>query len=258
MDAKRGLIVTASHTLINMNNHARDGSSSNPHFGELLYGMEEAEVVIGVVPSSDDGSTTAVYRHFAKILIADVRNVDACVLWITKKFNMDLEDIDGLRLKNDIAIEDVRFKPSGFLEKNGLKKLKINSKCEYEERVRIIGYNQGGEGLIEIGRHVNRTLDFSVGYVCKKFFCPVNEDEKDDVRFRPREEIVVIQCPTIGGHSGGPCVNQEGDVVGILSRSDPAESQRCYIAPAGEWMKLVKLAKGRVKFVREAHHLGKC
>lgn len=258
VDSKRGLIITASHTLINMDNHTQDGSLSNPKFGEFFYGLEDAEVVIGVVPESNDSSTTAVYRYFAKILIADVRNVDACVLWITKKINKDL-DIDGLQIMNGLMVEDVRFKPQGFLEREGMKKLNICCACEYEERVRIIGYNQGGEGLLEIGHHVNRTLDFSVGYVCKKFFCPKsNEDENDEsiVRFRPREEIVVIQCPTIGGHSGGPCVNQEGDVVGILSRSDPAESQRCYVAPASEWMKLVKLAKGRVKFVREIHRSG--
>lgn len=32
-------------------------------------------------------------------------------------------------------------------------------------------------------------------------------------KFQPRSEIVVI-CPTIGGHSGGPCVNQQGEVIG--------------------------------------------
>ena len=248
VDTKRGLIVTASHTLIDMNNHTLEGNP-NSNFGEWYYGLEDAEVIIGVIPKSENGETqTAVYRYFAKVLMADVRNVDACVLWITKKLVKDL-DIDG-DLGDDHVVEDVRYKPQGYFETEGLTKLDTTSTCEYEERVRVLGYNQGGEGLLERGAHVNRTADFSVGYVCKKFQCPKGEKNDDDEYFRPREEIVVIRCPTIGGHSGGPCVNQIGKVIGILSRSDPAEAQRCYIAPSSEWSELVRMAKGRVKFVR--------
>ena len=61
-------------------------------------------------------------------------------------------------------------------------------------------------------------------------------------RFKPRKEVAVI-CPTIGGHSGGPCVNQQGEVIGILSRADPADNQRCYISPASEWKALLLQAK---------------
>ena len=60
--------------------------------------------------------------------------------------------------------------------------------------------------------------------------------------FSPREEIVIM-CPTISGHSGGPCVNDEGKVIGILSRADPVESQRCYLAPTNELKSLVNKAK---------------
>lgn len=34
-----------------------------------------------------------------------------------------------------------------------------------------------------------------------------------------------------------------GEVIGILSRADPTESQRCYISPTYEWKGLVKIAK---------------
>ena len=61
-------------------------------------------------------------------------------------------------------------------------------------------------------------------------------------RLQPRSEIVVI-CPTIGGHSGGPCVNQQGEVIGILSRADPADKQRCYLVPSSEFKPMVKEAK---------------
>ena len=61
-------------------------------------------------------------------------------------------------------------------------------------------------------------------------------------KIHPRSEIVVI-CPTIGGHSGGPCVNQQGEVIGILSRADSADSQRCYLVPSTEFIPLIKQAK---------------
>lgn len=64
--------------------------------------------------------------------------------------------------------------------------------------------------------------------------------------FQPRSEIVVI-CPTIGGHSGGPCVNQQGEVIGILSRVDPADKQRCYLVPTSEFAPLIKEAKRMLK-----------
>jgi len=253
VDTNSGLIVTASHTLINMDNSTADGTP-NTNFGEWYYGLEDAEVVIGVIPSSNDGeSKTAVYRYFAKVLMADVRNVDACVLWITKKLETDLE-MDA-EIGEDHLVEDVRYKPQGYFVNEGLTQLSMTTTCEYEERVRVLGYNQGGEGLLERGTHVNRTADFSVGYVCKKFQCVIGQKDEQDEFFRPREEIVVIRCPTIGGHSGGPCVNQIGKVIGILSRSDPAEAQRCYIAPSSEFSELVRMAKGRVKFVRRLQNI---
>jgi hypothetical protein len=51
-------------------------------------------------------------------------------------------------------------------------------------------------------------------------------------------------CNTISGHSGGPCINNEGKVLGILSRCDPVEEQRCYLVPATEIKELYLKAKG--------------
>jgi hypothetical protein len=111
-----------------------------------------------------------------------------------------------------------------------------------DEPVRILGFNQGGEGLLEPGERLNRYVDFARGYVCKKFATSQDGGGYLRHRFKPREEVVVI-CPTIGGHSGGPCVNQQGEVIGILSRADPAERQRCYLVPAYEFTDLVRQAK---------------
>jgi GTPase SAR1 family protein/Leucine-rich repeat (LRR) protein len=239
-DKKRGLIVTASHTLMNI-----WGDKSTP-FGEHYYGLRHGKVLIGVVPrhKSEDSGTEAVFRYFAKIVSKDpnidqgVCHLDACVLRITTRMEKDVaadveecaEQPERLLLNNPYALKQER-----------LHQLRITNRCELDEQVRIVGYNQGGEGVFGPGATLNRYVDFARGYVCKKFAGGEGNDGLRH-RFKPREEIVVI-CPTIGGHSGGPCVNQQGEVIGILSRADPAESQRCYLVPTYEWRALLKEAK---------------
>lgn len=239
-DKKRGLIVTASHTLMNI-----WGDKSTP-FGENYYGLRQGKVLIGVIPQQKDeaSGTEAVFRYFAKIVSKDpsidsqgVCHLDACVLRITTRMEQDVasnveacgEQPEKLLLNNPHALKQER-----------LPYLKITTRCELDEQVRIVGYNQGGEGVFGAGVTLNRYVDFARGYVCKKFA----GDGSDALRhrFKPREEIVII-CPTIGGHSGGPCLNQQGEVIGILSRADPAESQRCYLVPTHEWQPLLKEAK---------------
>lgn len=251
VDKKRGLIVTASHTLINI------WGDKNFPYGENYYGLPQGKVVIGVIPDKDsdesNGKDLAVFRYFAKIVSKDPSldrgecHLDACVLRITTRLENDVggngdgcgDQPEILLLNNDKA-----------MKKEQLQSLKVTEKCEIEEQVRIIGYNQGGEGLLGPGESLNRCVDFARGYVCMKFthgnqdVGTVSVNGRRD-RFKPREEVVVI-CPTIGGHSGGPCVNQQGEVIGILSRADPAESQRCYISPAHEWKGLVKEAKSKM------------
>jgi hypothetical protein len=132
--------------------------------------------------------------------------------------------------------------------KDKLVSLKMTRRYELEETVRILGFNQGGKGLLEQGKHVNRSADFAKGYICKQF--KMSDDRSDGSfdsssggsGFSPREEIVVM-CPTISGHSGGPCVNDEGKVVGVLSRADPVDRQRCYLVPASELKMLVAKPK---------------
>ncbi|KAG7343390.1 Miro domain containing protein [Nitzschia inconspicua] len=240
-DKKRGLIVTASHTLMNI-----WGDRSTP-FGENYYGLRQGKVVIGVIPrkKGEDSGTEAVFRYFAKIVAKDpsidkgVCHLDACILRITTRMENDVagsgegcgDEPERLLLNNPVALKQEK-----------LHQLKITDKCELDEQVRIVGYNQGGEGLMGPGVRLNRYVDFARGYVCKKFAGGEGSDGELRHRFKPREEIVVI-CPTIGGHSGGPCVNQQGEVIGILSRADPAESQRCYLVPTYEWRSLLRDAK---------------
>lgn len=245
VDRKRGLIVTAAHTLMNI------WGDKNYPFGENYYGLRQGKVVIGVIPEDRDaasGKDMAVFRYFATIVAKDPSldrgecHLDACVLRITTRMENDVggdgegcgDQPERLLLNNPRALKSEQ-----------LQSLKMTEKCELDEQVRILGYNQGGEGLLSPGESLNRYVDFARGYVCMKFAQGLDVGGaagKLRDRFKPREEIVVI-CPTIGGHSGGPCVNQQGEVIGILSRADPAESQRCYISPTYEWKALVKQAK---------------
>lgn len=248
VDRKRGLIVTAGHTLMNI------WGDKNYPFGESYYGLRQGKVVIGVIPEDtvdNKNNNLAVFRYFAKIVAKDPRlekgdcNVDACVLRITTKLE---SDVGGNGEGCGEQPEKILLNNPRALKSESLQSLKLTEKCELDEQVRILGYNQGGEGLLNPGEILNRNVDFARGYVCMKFAQDNDTSSSLSIEgsrrdhFKPREEIVVI-CPTIGGHSGGPCVNQQGEVIGILSRADPAESQRCYISPTYEWKGLVKMAK---------------
>ena len=250
VDKKRGLVVTASHTLMNI-----WGDSSSP-YGENYYGLRRGKVVIGVIPreqgSDSIDSTTAVFRYFATIVAKDenidangVCHMDACVLRITTRLEQDVGDNGG----GCADQPEILLVGTEAFKKERLHQLKVsNREAELEEQVRILGYNQGGEGLVRKGMSVNRVADFARGYVCMMFSADVEEGYTMSRRFKPKEEIVVM-CPTIGGHSGGPCVNQSGEVIGILSRADPGDTQRCYLVPAKAWKGLVKQAKHQTQHI---------
>ena len=230
---KLGLIVTAGHILFDMDK----GSG----FGAPYKGLGNASAIIGVIPSGKKNNTTAIFRYFAEIVAHDIHNMDACILKITSRLENDVH--------NHTLIGNEPTRPLESIQDESLSSLKITSRYEIEQAVRIIGFNQGGEGRLEIGKHVNRTSDFAKGYICKQFKMEDDESTSSDDSssseegaLKPREEIVVM-CDTIQGHSGGPCVNDDGKVVGILSRSDPANPQRCYVVPSSEIKILISQAK---------------
>jgi len=230
VDRKRGFIVTAGHTLMDRE----------------TWREEKGKIVIGVVPNNSSPSDpVAVYRYFARIIVKDpsindngVCKLDACILQITTRMENDVLD-SGKEIGNQV--ETLLMNNPAAMKAENLNQLSVSQKFELDEAVRILGFNQGGEGLIHPTEELNRCADFARGYVVMKFAVYENE-QKPYRKFQPRAEIVVI-CPTIGGHSGGPCVNQQGEVIGILSRADPADRQRCYLVPSSEWLPLVKTAK---------------
>lgn len=236
VDRKRGLIVTAAHVVVDMKNESAT-------FGTLHYGLKSPKIVIGVQVNESDTekrkspvTPEASFRYIADLVATDVKNMDVCVLRISQRMKNFIDGNEQL-CSDQIITEPANTK---HFQEDNLHRLKHARKCEYEEKVRILGYNQGGEGLTNTPK-LNRILEVVPGSVMKIHNARdiLSENDLDENRFIPKVEIVV-NCPTIGGHSGGPCVNQLGQFIGILSRSDPVESHRCYIAPSNEIRKLVK------------------
>mgnify|MGYP005847005945 CR=1 FL=1 len=200
VDRKRGLIVTASHTLMNI------WGDKNTPFGENYYGLRQGKVVIGVIPRSKEDSgnntngdlTMAVFRYFAMIVTKDPSidrgecHLDACVLRITTRME---NDVGGEGEGCGDQPEQLLLNNPDALKKEKLQQLKITEKVELDEQVRILGYNQGGEGLLGPGQTLNRYVDFARGYVCKMFSGDMSEEEYQRHRFKPLQEIVVI-APT--------------------------------------------------------------
>jgi hypothetical protein len=245
VDKKQGLIVTAGHILFDM----EEGRS----FGTPYFGLKNAKVVIGIIPEgkTPNNNNSASFRYFAKIVADDIHSMDACVVKITSRFENDVDDESLIGQQTEIMVD---------VQEEQLPTLKMTKRFELEETVRILGFNQAGEGWLEQGKHVNRSADFAKGYICKQFKLADDntESESDDSSssgggFSPREEIVIM-CPTIPGHSGGPCVNEEGKVVGILSRADPVDRQRCYLVPSNELKILVNKAKKSTSRVAGLKH----
>jgi hypothetical protein len=246
VDPSRGLIVTASHTLIRM-------SAEEGRFGEYYFGLKQAKVLIGILPNTEPnskGPSAAVFRYFAQIVQDDVANMDACVLKIRTRLERDVTDSgSGVIGNHEIPLLDKRD-----FRRQGLQSLNIALHSEVEEEIRLIGFNQGGEGILPPGSRLHRDIDFVPGHIIKNFKVqePIFKDfevqekiVKGKRNFWPRHELVAF-CPTIGGHSGGPCVNKMGEVIGILSRADGGQ-QRAYLVPSTEFMSLVEKARKSVE-----------
>jgi hypothetical protein len=129
VDAKRGLIVTAAHTLCRWDEGMR--------FGEHYDGIRNAKVIVGVIPSqSTSFSDKAVFRYLAEIVETDVLRMDACVIKI--KTRLERDSVENL-LVPELILRDMKSEYLEMLEV-------ATATPALEERVRIIGFDQGGEG----------------------------------------------------------------------------------------------------------------
>ena len=228
IDADRGLIVTAAHTLMKL--------WGMEDYGRDFDGIEGAKAVIGIIPEkkdTDEGYPPAVFRYFATIYNKDESlergecHLDACVLQITSRFE---NDVDG---NGDFCGDEISVSLTGkhlLMKEQGLQALNVTESSQLGEPIRILGFDQPDN------TKVNRSFGISAGFVYKQFETQAVGGER--YRYMPRKKTVLM-CPTIGGHSGGPCVNQKGEVIGILSCADFTEKSRSYLVPTSEWIDLL-------------------
>ena len=233
VDKNGGLIVTAAHVLFDMNKPRED------IFGRL---HPKGRPVIAVIPDAEDGGMQAVFRYSAEVVAHDIpNNVDACVLRITARMERDVTHKANVR-----AIDQPKHHIStSQMAGQELRSLEMTTKFQMEEAVRITGYNQGGEGLYVEGKHISLSVDFVDGKICGNLVVPMDpwgNSTCSGQAFKPRSEIITT-CVAVGGHSGGPCVNSEGLVIGCLSRRN---CDRCYIVPVSEINPLIKKAQRHI------------
>mmetsp|Transcript_24723 Transcript_24723/g.38227 ORF Transcript_24723/g.38227 Transcript_24723/m.38227 type:complete len:1602 (-) Transcript_24723:180-4985(-) len=234
VNGKKGIIVSAAHTVMNLVDEA--------HFGDKYYGkkFKYPKILIGVLREKQNDSDMqktfeAVYRYSASIVAENVSHVDACVLRIVSKFDDDLAgDAEFLNDQTETALLPSKVK------KEGLKGLQITERCEIEEHVRIIGYRQEERIGVKLRERFNRSIDFSKGYVREIWRNPSPRVDNRN-RCEIRKEILA-SCLSIGGYSGGPMVNQKGEVIGIVRAGDRVGRQ-CYVVPVSEFKDLVQQAE---------------
>jgi len=234
VNGKRGIIVSAAHTVMNLVDEA--------HFGDKYYGkkFKYPKILVGVLREKQNDSDMqktfeAVYRYSASIVAENVSHVDACVLRIVSKFDVDLAgDAETLNDQTETPLSPSKVK------KEGLKGLQITERCEIEEHIRIIGYRQEERIGVKLRERFNRSIDFSKGYVREIWRNPSPRVDNPN-RCEIRKEILA-SCLSIGGYSGGPMVNQKGEVIGIVRAGDRVGRQ-CYVVPVSEFKDLVQQAE---------------
>jgi len=240
VDKKKGLIMTAAHILIEI----QCKTDSCKDYGKDYFGKKRGKVVIGILPDDGNDGTQVVFRYFAKIIAKDRKiegrekccQIDACVLQITSRME---RDVDGNGDRCGEQAEHVIMDSHG-MKNEDLKEIKIlNGNCEINQPVHFIGFNQGGEGLRAAGEVINRNFDFSKGYVASK---RQSNGTATKYSLCPVAETVVHSHFTVG-HSGSPCINLEGKVIGMISRKDEYEERRCYLVPCADLRNLLRQAR---------------
>jgi hypothetical protein len=223
VDQSLGLVVTAGHVVFERKD------KNKPSFGQPFFGCRNAQAVVAVIP--DKRKTEAVFRYFADIIIYDdVPYVDACVL----------------RISSRMATDGAFHGPTKPICSTQIPAERICELCttkdfQLGEGVRIVGYDQGGEGRFEPGKHVSLSVDVAFGNLCRSFDAPL--EALNGLQSYITKSELVTDCSTRVGHSGGPCINSEGKVIGILSRGDPVQLNRSYLVPASLIQPMVASAK---------------
>ena len=236
VDAKHGLVVTAAHVVIDPSGSAAPPNSflrRQAHY----YGLPSGQVLIGLPPGGSNPNSPvgpeAVWRYTGRIHTDDVCNVDAAVLRITARFDNDVDNHENLLA----AFDNIRsLDTQEDFRSEGLHQLKLSPRCEIEQNVRLIGYGQTTASSID------RSIEVYRGYVARKF---MNSEwrGRSDRGYVWKHYISIVTSLTLGGQSGCPCVNDQGEVIGILSQADRADKNKCFVVPTGEFIHIISDAR---------------
>ena len=238
VDAKRGLIVTAGHVVIDPSGSAAPPNSFFRRQARY-YGLSRGQVLVGLPPFSKVTNPNspvgpeAVWRYVARIDTEDVCNVDAAVLRITARLENDVDNHEDLLS----AFNNIRaLKTQEDFQSEGLHQLKLSPRCEIEQNVRLIGYGQTTETSID------RSIEVYRGYVSRKF---MNSEwrGRSDRGYVWKHYFSIVTSLTLEGQSGCPCVNDQAQVIGILSQADRADKNKCFVVPTGEFIHIISDAR---------------
>jgi len=124
------------------------------------------------------------------------------------------------------------------MKKENLKELKITRRdCERGESTRVIGFSQRLENGINIrlnlvkGKVTTPRIE-SFGEMIPNKLCPT--------------AVTLFTSHLIDGHGGSPCINNDGKVIGMVSRIDSFEKHRGYLVPWNELRNLLNRARSVV------------
>jgi Trypsin-like peptidase domain len=221
VDRERGLIATAAHLLFEMD----DG----PSFGKLCDG----KIIVGVML---EGERSATFRYYAQLeSFGDLRSTDVCILRMYARFEEDIEDV--ISFATDIPVRPE--KGEGSMCPENLTALPLGQE-KLEESVRVIGFHQCENGMALNKNGVFcRAVNVARGYVRKHFSRKDCARVRRNLIFDAKDEIVIGDCRTYPGHSGGPCVNNSDEVIGILSRGFN-DHEGSFVVPSSEIDALLK------------------
>lgn len=233
VDGRRGLVVTAAHTVLDLTT------------GAEAKGLRYGRILIGVSTSDNDAT---VFRYTARVVAKDPAlcarrrccrdddersstPVDVCVLRLETRLDRDVRIDDDGDDVGTVTETVLGWSRSGKQRLPSLRLSERSSPIFRRGDVAVVGFRpqapeKGGARSV---------LGATKGVVA--------EDHPADGAFLGQSPVAVT-CLTVGGESGGPCVDRDGTVIGVLSQGDDEHS---YLVSARDVSKLVKQAKQNLK-----------